>query len=270
MIDSSRYRVAPGTKLHLSEHDPRDESGFGDGKKEGKKALPSVVKQIAELQRRLWAESERKLLVVLQALDTGGKDGTIRHVFRGVNPQGVHIRGFGVPTEWELAHDFLWRVHQHTPEDGAITVFNRSHYEDVLVARVKEQVPREVWSRRYEHIRAFERLLADDGTTIVKLYLNISKEEQRERLQRRLDREDKRWKFRKGDLEDRNRWDDYIEAYEEAVTETTAEHAPWYVIPADRKWYRNLAVASLIVQVLEETDPHYPEPEEDLDGLVVK
>lgn len=270
MIDPSRYLIQPGSRVDLTEHDPEDRSEFDGGKKEGKAALPGIVKEIAELQRRLWAESSRSLLVVLQALDTGGKDGTIRHVFRGVNPQGVHIRGFAEPTEAELDHDFLWRVHQHAPEDGAITVFNRSHYEDVLVVRVKALVPEAVWSRRYEHIRAFERLLADEGTTIVKVFLNISNEEQRQRLQRRLDRPDKRWKFHKGDLEDRELWGSYVEAYEDAITETAVDHAPWYVIPGNRKWYRNLVVAKLVADTLQRMDPQYPEPEEDLEDVEVK
>jgi PPK2 family polyphosphate:nucleotide phosphotransferase len=269
MVDASRYRITPGTRVDLSTYDPEDKSEFDEGKKQGKAALPGIVKEMAELQRRLWAESSRSLLVVLQALDTGGKDGTIRDVFGGVNPQGVHIRGFGTPTEWELGHDFLWRVHQHTPEDGAITVFNRSHYEDVLVVRVKELAPAAVWSRRYEHIRAFERLLADEGTTIVKIYLNISSEEQRRRLQKRLDRPDKRWKFHEDDLEDRKLGDAYIEAYEDAISETAADHAPWYVIPGNRKWYRNLVVASLVVDTLRRMDPHYPDPEENLDGIEI-
>ncbi len=270
MIDPGAYLIPPGEKLDLADHDPDDKSGFDGDKKQGKKQLPVLVEEIAELQRRLWAESTRSLLVVLQGLDTGGKDGTIRHVFGGVNPQGVHVRGFGEPTEQEAAHDFLWRVHQHTPEDGAITVFNRSHYEDVLVARVKELVPPAVWSARYEHIRAFERLLADEGTTIVKIYLHISKDEQRKRLERRLARPDKRWKFDKGDLDDRGLWDSYIEAYQDAITETSMEHAPWYVIPANRKWYRDLVVASLLIATLERMDPRYPEPDEDLDGLEVR
>lgn len=270
MVDASRYLITPGTRVDLSAHDPEDKSDFDGGKREGKAALPEVVEELAELQRRLWAESSRSLLVVLQALDTGGKDGTIRRVFGGVNPQGVHIRGFGAPTEIELDHDFLWRVHQHTPEAGAITVFNRSHYEDVLVVRVKDLEPETVWSRRYEHIRAFERLLSDEGTTIVKIFLNISKEEQAERLQKRLERPDKRWKFRRDDLEDRKLWDAYIEAYDDAITETAADHAPWYVIPGNRKWYRNLVVASLIVDTLRRMDPRYPEPEEGLEDIEVR
>ncbi len=270
MIDISQFRIAPGTRVDLSRHEPNSRKGFEGGKKDGKKALPGLTKTIAGLQRRLWAESEQSLLVVLQAMDTGGKDGTIRHVFRGVNPQGVDVHGFGVPTEEELAHDYLWRVHQHTPADGRIAIFNRSHYEDVLVVRVKELVPKEVWSRRYEHIRAFEEMLSHEGTTIVKVFLNISKDEQKERFEARLGEPDKNWKFRKGDLEDRALWDAYRAAYEDAITKTSTDHAPWYVVPADRKWYRNLAVSSILIETLERMNPQFPDPEQDLTDVVIR
>lgn len=270
MLDPSMFRIPPGTELDLEAHDPGAKTGFEGGKKDGKASLPQLSKRLAELQRRLWADSSRSLLVVLQATDTGGKDGTIRHVFRGVNPQGVHVRNFTQPSEWELAHDYLWRVHRHTPEDGAITIFNRSHYEDILVARVKGLVPEEQWSKRYRHIREFERILSEEGTTIVKLFLNISKDEQKERLQARLDEPDKNWKFSRGDLADRELWDDYQEAFRVAIQETSTDHAPWYVVPADRKWYRNLVVSSILIQILEAMDLQYPDPEEDLDGIVIK
>lgn len=269
MLDISRYRVAPGADLDLESYDPDAKTGFEGGKKDGKKALPDLTKRLAELQRRLWAESQQSLLVVLQATDTGGKDGTIRHVFRGVNPQGVHVANFDVPTEWELRHDYLWRIHQRVPEDGAITVFNRSHYEDVLVVRVKELVPEEVWSKRYGQIREFEQMIADEGTRIVKLFLNISKEEQAERLQARLDEPDKNWKFSKGDLDDRELWDDYRRAYRDAIAKTSTEHAPWYIVPANRKWYRNLVVSNILIHTLEDMDPQYPEPEKGLDGIEI-
>jgi PPK2 family polyphosphate:nucleotide phosphotransferase len=197
-------------------------------------------------------------MVVLQAIDTGGKDGTIRHVFRGVNPQGVHVHGFGVPSEWETRHDFLWRIHRRTPEDGAITIFNRSHYEDVLVVRVKGLVPEEQWSKRYRHIREFERMLSDEGPTIVKLFLHISKDEP-----------DKNWKFSRGDLADRELWNAYREAFEAAISETSTSYAPWYVVPADRKWYRNLVVSTILVETLEAMSPSYPEPEAGLDEIVI-
>lgn len=269
MIDISPFRITPGTKLDLADHAPNSRRGFDGGKKDGKRALPGLTRLIAELQRRLWAESEQSLLVVLQAMDTGGKDGTIRHVFRGVNPQGVDVHGFGVPTEEELAHDYLWRVHQHTPADGRIAIFNRSHYEDVLVVRVKGLVAEQVWSRRYEHIRAFEEMLSDEGTTIVKLFLNISQDEQKERLEARLDEPNKNWKFRKGDLEDRALWDAYQVAYEEAISKTSTVYAPWYVVPADRKWYRNLVVSSILIETLKGMNPRFPEPELGLTEVVI-
>ena len=204
---------------------------------------------------------------MLQATDTGGKDGTIRHVFEGVNPQGVKVAAFKKPTSEELAHDYLWRVHQHTPGTGEIAIFNRSHYEDVLVVRVHDLVPEERWSRRYEHIRNFEQLLADEGTTILKFFLHISKDEQRERLQARLDVPEKQWKFAKGDLAERERWDDYITAFEAAIGETSTEQAPWFVIPADHKWYRDASVAGIVRETLEEMDPQLPPVDVDLDQI---
>lgn len=269
MLDPSRYLVQPDTHLDLAGYDPNSREGFGRGKRKGKAQLPKLTARLAGLQRRLWAESQQKLLVVLQAMDTGGKDGTIRHVFKGVNPQGVQVRSFGTPSEWELAHDYLWRAHFHTPGNGAITIFNRSHYEDVLIARVQGLVPEERWRRRYGHITDFERMLNDEETTIVKIFLHISKDEQRKRLQARLDQPDKRWKFARGDLDDRKLWDDYIEAYEEAISRTSTDRAPWYIVPANRKWYRNLVVSSILIDHLERMDPEYPPPEDDLDDVVI-
>jgi PPK2 family polyphosphate:nucleotide phosphotransferase len=269
MLDTSRYRIAPNSSIDWADHDPNAKTGFEGGKKDGKAALAGLNKRLAELQRRLWAESRQSLLVVLQAPDTGGKDGTIRHVFREVNPQGVHVANFGVPSESELAHDFLWRVHKHTPEDGAITIFNRSHYEDVLVVRVHELVSDQAWSKRYRHIREFERMLSDEGTRILKVFLNISKEEQAERLQARMDEPDKNWKFKKEDLDDRELWEEFQDAYRQAIEETSTECAPWYVVPADRKWYRNLVVSSLLIETLESMDPQYPEPEY-IDGVMIR
>ncbi len=269
MLDPTRYRIGSGSRLDLSDHDPAARFGFEGGKGQAAESLRSLNRRLADLQRRLWGESKQSLLIVLQAMDTGGKDGTIRNVFSGVNPQGVHVRGFAAPSEWELAHDFLWRVHFHSPERGAITIFNRSHYEDVLAARVHKLVPEQTWRRRFGHIAEFERMLHDEGTTIVKLFLNISKEEQRARLQTRLDEPDKRWKFSEGDLRDRELWDDYMAAYEDAISRTSTEQAPWYVVPADRKWYRNLVVSSILVDTLERLDPEYPDPVDDLEGVVI-
>jgi PPK2 family polyphosphate:nucleotide phosphotransferase len=268
MLDSTPHRIEPGLPAGIRARDPASKLGFDGDKDDGEAALAAMNGQLATLQARLWAEREQKLLVVLQAMDTGGKDGTIRHVLNGVNPQGVRVWGFGVPTEPELAHDYLWRVHDKVPEKGTIAIFNRSHYEDVLVVRVKHLVEEETWRKRYEHIVGFERLLYDEGTTIVKLFLHISREEQRARLQARLEDPEKRWKFRLGDLEDRKLWDDYIDAYEDALTLTSTAHAPWFVVPADRKWYRNLVVSSILIQTLAAMDPQFP-PGPDLAGVVV-
>jgi PPK2 family polyphosphate:nucleotide phosphotransferase len=225
---------------------------------------------LEELQELLYAEHKHKILIVLQAMDSGGKDGTIRHVFDGVNPQGVKVASFKVPTKEELAHDYLWRVHKHTPGKGEIVIFNRSHYEDVLVVRVHELVPKSIWRRRFKHIRDFERILADEGATILKFFLHIDLDEQKERFQARLDTPHKRWKFRLRDLEERKLWDSYLAAYEEAISKTSTNWAPWYIIPANRKWYRNLVISRIIVDTLENLKMTYPEPEEDLDGVVIE
>jgi PPK2 family polyphosphate:nucleotide phosphotransferase len=268
-IDISNFRVPPSTTISLDAYDPDSKAGFEEGKEEGKRALPALNDQLSALQKRLWGESRQKLLIVLQATDTGGKDGTIRNVFSGVNPQGVKVHTFGKPTEEELSHDYLWRIHHHTPANGQITVFNRSHYEDVLVVRVRELVPRERWEKRYQHINDFERLLADEGTRIVKVYLNISKEEQKERLEARLQDPDKNWKFTPEDLADRSLWDDFRTAFEAMLSRTSTEHAPWYVVPANRKWYRNLVVSQILIDTIEEMDPQYPPPAEGLDEVVI-
>jgi PPK2 family polyphosphate:nucleotide phosphotransferase len=265
-----RYRITPGSEVDLGRHDPRDTSAFGDDKGDGKERLKSLNDRLEELQELLYAEGRNRLLVVLQAMDTGGKDGTIRHVFDGTNPQGVKVASFKKPTPMELAHDYLWRVHPHTPGSGEMVIFNRSHYEDVLVVRVHSLVPEEQWSRRYHHINEFERLLADEGTTIVKFFLHISPDEQAERLQARLDDPSKHWKFSLGDLDERKLWPGYIAAYEEMLERTSTDHAPWYVVPADRKWYRNLVVASVLVQTLEGLGMAYPEAEDDLSGVVIE
>ncbi|MDJ0924578.1 MAG: polyphosphate kinase 2 family protein [Acidimicrobiia bacterium] len=264
-----RYRVRPGQQVDLSSWDPRDQSAFAGDKDEANKYLKELRRRLAELQQLLWAEDKHKILIVLQAMDTGGKDGTIRNVFSGVNPQGIDVVAFKAPTDEELSHDYLWRIHDHTPAAGSFTVFNRSHYEDVLIVRVLGLVPEERWSRRYEHINAFEKLLADEGTTILKFYLHISPDEQAERLQARLDDETKHWKFNKGDLEHRALWDQYTEAYEVALQKTSQDYAPWYIVPANRKWYRNIVVAKTIVDTLESLNMEYPDPEEGLDDIVI-
>ena len=215
--------------------------------------------ELIEWQARLYAESRQRLLVVLQAMDTGGKDGVIRKVFSGVNPLGVKVARFERPTPAELAHDYLWRVHPHVPADGEITIFNRSHYEDVLVVRVNGLVPKARWRRRYEHIRAFERMLADEGTTIIKFFLHIDRAEQARRLQARLDDPHRRWKFDPHDLEQRRHWARYMGAFRDAIVETDRKRAPWYLIPANRKWYRDWAVMNLLVATLRRMDPKYPD-----------
>lgn len=268
-IDISRYRVEAGSAFSLADCDPRDTAGFDGGKKEGRAAFAGLNQRLESLQELLYAEGKRRLLVVLQATDTGGKDGTIRNVFDGVNPQGVKVVSFKRPTERELAHDYLWRVHPHVPADGEIVIFNRSHYEDVLVVRVHDLVPEDRWRRRYDHIRSFETLMADEGTSILKFFLHISEEEQAERLQARLDDPTKHWKFSLGDLDERKRWDAYQEAFEEMLERTSTAAAPWYVVPADRKWWRNIVVSKAIVDTLEGFDMTYPPNEDDLSDVTI-
>jgi PPK2 family polyphosphate:nucleotide phosphotransferase len=221
-------------------------------------------------QQRLYAEGARSLLLVLQGLDASGKDGVIRSVFTGLTPQGCRVVSFKAPTSTELAHDYLWRVHAALPTRGEIGIFNRSHYEDIVAVRVLKLAPEEVWRRRADHIREWERMLTDEGTTIVKVFLNVSKDEQRDRLQERIDNPEKRWKFRRDDLEVRNRFDDYVAAYEEALTETSTEWAPWHVVPADRNWVKSVAVAQLLIEALERIDPKLPDPEPGIENLRVE
>lgn len=229
----------------------------------------ALRKDLREWQTRLYAEGKQKLLVVLQAMDAGGKDGTIRSVFQGVNPQGVRVHSFKVPSKEELDHDFLWRIHKVVPGKGMMGVFNRSHYEDVLVVRVHNIVPEAVWRPRYEQINQFEKLLYDTGTRILKFYLHISKKEQKERFQARLDDPNKHWKFSLEDVEKRKYWDDYMAAYQEMLEETSTPWAPWHVIPADQKWYRNLAISRILMRTLKEMDSQYPAPEGDFSNVVI-
>jgi len=268
MNDIQAFRLAPGKPVRLSDFDPNETGPFRK-KKDAREQLERERRRLRELQDVLYAEGKHALLIILQAMDAGGKDGTIRHVMRGVNPQGVQVTSFKVPTAEELVHDFLWRVHRHTPPRGMIGIFNRSHYEDVLVVRVEQLVPQDVWQRRYDQINAFERLLADSGVTILKFYLHISKAEQKRRFLDRLNEPDKHWKFSRGDLSVREKWDQYRAAYEDALTRCNTEWAPWYVIPANKKWYRNLVISSVIVETLESLKMQYPEPEPDLDKIVI-
>lgn len=268
MSENVVKRCRADASLDLDDHDPGEK--FGWDKEQAQTRFTEEMSVVAELQRRLFAAESSALLVVLQAMDAGGKDGTIRSVMNGLNPAGVDVNSFGVPSEEERAHDYLWRVHAHAPAKGQIGVFNRSHYEDVLVVRVKQFVPESVWSRRYAHIRHFEQMLGDEGTHVVKIFLNVSKEEQRERMQDRVDDPDERWKFRLGDLDDRKLWDDYQRAFRDAIRETSTDDAPWYVVPADRKWVRNLVVAKILRHHLELIDPQYPPADEGIEGIVVE
>ena len=263
-------RVPPGSDLDLSSIDTRSTPGFEGSKHDGKDRFHDRRDRLAELQHLLYASNSERVLFVLQAMDTGGKDGTIRHVFEDVNPMGLRTQSFKKPSEAELARDYLWRAHAHVPADGELVVFNRSHYEDVLVVRVHGSVDVEEAAQRFAQIRDFERMLVETGTTVVKVFLHISKEEQAERLQSRLDSPDKHWKFSSADVEERAFWDDYQRVYQDAITATSTEHAPWYVVPADRKWYRNLAVSSLLVETLESLDMSYPEAEAGLEDVVIE
>ncbi|HET6953860.1 MAG TPA: polyphosphate kinase 2 family protein [Acidimicrobiales bacterium] len=263
-----QHEVTDGTGFRLADHDPGATSGV-EGKAAARAEVADLTARLETLQERLYADGRHKLLVVLQGMDTSGKGGAIRKVFEGVDPSGVHVASFKAPTPTELGHDFLWRVHPHTPAAGHIAIFDRSHYEDVLIVRVHHLVPPARWQARYEHIRGFERMLADEGAVVLKFFLHISEEEQARRLQARIDEPDKHWKFRLTDLEERKHWDAYQEAYEEAIRQTAAPHAPWYVVPADRKWHRDLVICRTIVGALERLDLRYPPSPDDLTGVTV-
>ncbi|HEY8524498.1 MAG TPA: polyphosphate kinase 2 family protein [Acidimicrobiales bacterium] len=263
-----RYRVTDGAGFRLADWDPGATSGIA-GKAEGRALVAELTPRLDELQQLLYADGRHRLLVVLQGIDTAGKGGAIKRVFRGMNPSGVRVTSFKAPTGPELAHDFLWRVHPHVPGDGEVALFDRSHYEDVLIVRVHDLVPKARWKARYEHIRAFEQMLVDEGTTIRKFFLHISKDEQRKRLEARLRDPRKRWKFRREDLDERSYWDAYQAAYEEMIQRTATPDAPWYVVPSDRKWHRDLVICRALVDTLERLDLSFPQPEEDLDDVVV-
>lgn len=261
--------VPAGTKIQLADFDPRHVEG--DWKK--KSAAKQIQRNTAvtrDLAYRLYAENQRAVLLVLQGMDTAGKDGTIRTVMTGINPQSCQIVSFKQPSQDELDHGFLWRIHKAVPRRGNIGIFNRSHYEDVLVVRVHELVAESKWRSRYDRINEFEQLLSDGGITLVKCFLHISKEEQRERLQARLDNPDKRWKFSQGDLDERKLWDNYQGAYEDALTRCNTDCAPWYIVSSDRKWYRNMTVSQILRDTLEKLDPQFPPSEPGLDDVVVK
>lgn len=258
------YRIAEGSKVRLQQLPTRDDALFDGKKGAGLVVLDELSREIADLQRRLFAEDRHRVLVVLQGMDTSGKSSTIRDVFRYTNSLGVHAVSFGKPSDEELQRDYLWRIHAHSPRRGEITIFDRSHYEDVTVVRVLDLVETSVWKRRFGHIRQFEQMLVDEGTTIVKLFLHISKDEQAEQLRERIDDPEVQWKFNPSDLEARAAWDDYESAWENAIAETSTDDAPWHVVPADRRWYRKLAVARILRDTLADLDPTYPEVGEDL------
>jgi len=265
---ADRHRLQPDQRIDLHKAETRADD-FCSDRTAAEAEFETLRSRMIELQARLYAEGRHSLLVILQALDAGGKDGTIRKVFRGVNPQGVHVASFKGPTPRELAHDFLWRIHRQTPAAGTIGVFNRSHYEDVLIVRVDNLVPEKVWRPRYRQINQFEKLLVDNGTTILKFYLHISRKEQRKRFQARLDDPSKHWKFSREDIDKRAQWDDYLAAYQEMLIRCTTGWAPWHVIPADQKWYRNLAIARTIVAALEQMNPQYPTNDDDYSDVVI-
>ena len=265
---SQPIKISPGSAVDLGDFDPSFNAGIED-RVLAETELSENVGVMEHMATRLYAEHRRALLIVLQGMDTSGKDGTIRHALRGFNPLLCDVVPFKAPTETELDHDFLWRIHRAVPARSRIGIFNRSHYEDVVTVRVRKLAPKKVWKPRFKAINGFERLLVASGTIIVKCFLHISKEEQRKRLQSRLNDSDKRWKFRRGDLDDRQLWDAFQQAYGDAIGRTSTEHAPWYVIPADTKWRRDLIVSRIVRETLERMDPRFPAEEEGLDGLVV-
>lgn len=258
----------PGSKIDLSDVPTRVEQDKHN-KSSAKKQIEENAAEMADLARCLYAENKRSILLVLQGMDTAGKDGTIRAVMRGLNPRSCQVHSFKKPSEEELDHDFLWRIHKCAPRKGNIGIFNRSHYEDVLVVRVHELVPKNAWQKRYEMINEFEKLLADNGTVVVKCYLHVSKEEQRERLQARIDEPRSRWKFNPGDIAERKLWDKYQEAYTDALEKCNTKHAPWYIVPSDQKWYRNLVVSNLVHDTMKELNPKYPTVKEDFSDIKI-
>lgn len=264
-----RYRISPGTGPSLSQRDSHEHALFPAGKRQAKRALKPLRKRIYHLQRLLYAERKRRLLIVIQSMDAGGKDSTVRHVFRNLVPQGVHVVSFVEPTGKELAHDYLWRIHRHVPAHGEIVIFNRSHYEDVLVVRVNDLVPRERWLKRCQHINDFERMLTDEGVTILKFFLHISKQEQKQQIKDRLHDPTKHWKFKPKDLEERQRWGEYMRAYEAVFKRTSTPWAPWHVIPGDRRWYRDLLIAHLTIRAMEDWRMQYPRPDENLGQIKI-
>ncbi len=265
-----RYWVKPGSKVDFEKLESGEKSLFdGDGKEDVEPQFGILQDQLQDLQKMLYAQNKHRILVVMQAMDTGGKDGCIKHVFSHIDPQGIHVRSFKKPTEEELSYDFLWRVHSKVPHRGQLVIFNRSHYEDIIAVRVKKLFPDEVWKRRQRHVVDFERMLAEEGTTIVKIFLHISKDEQKRRLESRLENPHKHWKFNPDDLADRARWDDFMEAYQDVIAKTSTEKAPWFIVPADRKWYRNLCVARIILDTMKTLNMELPKIDWDPSGIKI-
>ena len=260
--------VKPGKKFRLQDVDPDSTLGLKN-KQEAERTLAENRRRLIDLQRLFYASRRKGLIIVLQAIDAGGKDGTIRHVMRGVNPQGCRVASFKAPSSNELSHDYLWRIHRNVPPRGEMCIFNRSHYEDVLVVRVHNYVPKEVWNRRFRHINEFERMLAEEDFLIRKFYLHISKAEQKKRFEQRLQDKKKNWKFSSADVEERRYWDKYMEAFEDVLDKCSTSFAPWFVVPSNRKWVRNVAISSILVQTLEELDMKFPVPKEDLSKVRV-
>jgi PPK2 family polyphosphate:nucleotide phosphotransferase len=269
-LEIDEYRVRPGAAFRLADIEPGAARAVQSRREEIEAARDADLEELRELHERLFAEGTQALLFVLMAIDTGGKDSTIDRIFSGLNPQGCRVASFAVPTEEELGHDFLWRIHMHTPLKGQIGIFNRSHYEDVTVTRVHGLIDDATCLRRFEHIRDFESLLVESGTAVVKFHLRISKEEQAERLRERLDDPSKHWKFNPQDLKERARWDDYQRVFEEAIVATSTVDAPWYVVPADSKWYRDAVVARAVVERLRRMNPRYPPPVDDIERYTVE
>lgn len=264
-----KLAVPPGKRVKLAEYDPDDTLGLEKGP-EVEKRLETAITRLDELQNVLWADKQHALLMVLQAMDAAGKDGTIRHVMSGVNPQGCRVTSFKVPSDLEMRHDFLWRVHRAVPSVGEIGIFNRSHYEDVLVVRVHKLLPQEVWSKRYDQINEFEAILSQNKVTVLKFFLHISKDEQKKRIQERLDDPAKQWKLAPADFEERKRWKDYIEAYEDVLSRCSTKGAPWFIIPSNKKWFRHLAVSSILVETLEDMKLKFPKPSFDVSKLTLE
>jgi len=268
-MSDQAWRVAPGTTVQLNQNDPGDTGAFGTHK-DAERELEADIERLDELQEKLHVDGRFSILLLLQGMDTSGKDGMVRHLSRGLDLVSAEVTSFKAPSSRELAHDFLWRIHQRTPERGQVSIFNRSHYEDVLIVRVHDLVPRAVWEARYEQINAFEELLVQNGTVIVKCFLHISKDEQKERLQARLDDPTKLWKFNPNDLRERAFWDDYQRAYEAVLTRCSTAHAPWHIIPANHKWYRNYAVTHLLVEALAGLDLQLPVPSVDASKIEIR